>query len=63
MERFKQLVQEKYVEPKNEEILGSFLHIEAVKEGTVPVPKKKKKENYDDKKHSQRYKKLFYSRS
>lgn len=43
MERFKQLVQEKYVEPKNEEILGSFLHIEAVKEGTVPVPKKKKK--------------------
>ena len=43
MERFKQLVQEKYVEPKNEEILGSFLHIEAGKEGAVPVPKKKKK--------------------
>ena len=43
MEQFKQLVQEKYVEPKNEEILGSFLHIKAVKEVTVPVPKKKKK--------------------
>ena len=43
MERFKHLVQEKYVEPKNEEILGSFLHIEAVKEVTVPVPKKKKR--------------------
>ena len=38
MEQFKQLVQEKYVEPKNEEILGSFLHIETVKEVTVPVP-------------------------
>ena len=43
MERFKQLVQEKYVEPKNEEILLSFLHIEAVKKGTVPVPKNKKR--------------------
>ena len=45
MERFKQLVQERYIEPKNEEILGSFLHIddEGVKERPVPVPKKKKK--------------------
>ena len=45
MERLKQLVQERYIEPKKEEILGSFLHIddEDVKERPVPVPKKKKK--------------------
>ena len=45
MERFKQLVHERYIEPKNEEILGSFLHIddEGVEERPVPVPKKKKK--------------------
>jgi len=43
MERYKELVQSLYTEPKNEEILGSFLQMtENVSLPTPPVPKKKK---------------------
>ena len=46
MEKHRQLVETLYTEPKDEEILGSFLHIEGTAEvPPVPVvPKKKKKD-------------------
>ena len=40
---------DKYVEPKKKGILGSFLHIEAAKQGTRPSPKKKKRELWQHK--------------
>ena len=50
MEKYRQLVQELYTEPKDEEILGSFLHAEAsgndltiAASSITPVPKIKKK--------------------
>ena len=44
MEKYKQLVQQLYIEPKNEEILGSFLQANETIDGveTQPVPKKAK---------------------
>ena len=39
MEKYRQLVEELYSEPKNEEILGSFLHIDI---DLRPVPAEKK---------------------
>lgn len=43
IERFQQLVAEKYVEPKNEEIIGCVLNVEAIDEALNFEPKKKKK--------------------
>ena len=55
MERYKQLVNEKYVEPKEEEIIGTFLHMNDgsnITNITIVVasivPKKKKKEGTDN---------------
>ena len=49
MEKYRQLVQELYTEPKDEEILGSFLHAESngndltiAASNITPVPKIKK---------------------
>ena len=47
MERYKQLVNERYVEPKEEDVIGTFLHIRDIADIAVEVvpmePKKKKK--------------------
>lgn len=50
MDRYKQIVNERYIEPKEEEIIGTFLHMDVIAEVTLdatPVgpiePKKKKK--------------------
>ena len=47
MERYKQIVTERYIEPKEEEIIGTFLHMGAFAEVSLEItpvePKKKKK--------------------
>lgn len=47
MERYKQIVTERYIEPKEEEIIGTFLHMDAIAEVAVDItpvePKNKKK--------------------
>ena len=50
MERYKQIVCERYIEPKDEEIIGTFLHVNVPTDDIVvddiPVePKKKKKKS------------------
>ena len=61
MEKYIQLVQEFYTEPKDGEILGSYLQVEAAAEGVnvtravprnPPVQKKKKKSCATNKGHS-----------
>ena len=44
LEKYLQLVEELYIEPKNEEILGSFLHV-ALEEPAPPPAKKKTKKS------------------
>ena len=47
MERYKQIVTERYIEPKEEEIIGTFLHMDVIAEVSLEItpvePKKKKK--------------------
>ena len=47
MERYKEIVTERYIEPKEEEIIGTFLHIDVIAEVALDItpvePKKKKK--------------------
>ena len=42
MEKYKQLVQQLYIEPKNEEILGSFLQANETVDGVEAQPGLKK---------------------
>ena len=42
LEKYLQLVEELYIEPKNEEILGSFLHV-ALEEPAPPPAKKRQR--------------------
>ena len=42
MEKYKQLVQQLYIEPKNEEILGSFLQANGTVDGVEAQPGLKK---------------------
>ena len=42
MEKYKQLVQQLYIEPKNEEILGSFLQANETIDGAEAQPVSKK---------------------
>ena len=44
LERFKQLVEERYSEPKSEDIIGSFLHVNVATVPVEPIKKKKKVE-------------------
>ena len=60
MERYKQQVEKLYIEPKNEEILGSFLNFEGVaKESPAPTPKKKKK--IPEPSNNQKYIRFFFT--
>ena len=64
MERYKQLVETLYTEPKEEEILGTFLQLEnTVEQDLAPVaPKQKKKPKcFPKSEESKRYWKLFCS--
>ena len=49
MEKYKQLVQQLYIEPKNEEILGSFLQANEMIDGVEAQPVSKKAKVKTDK--------------
>ena len=61
MEKYKQLVQQLYIEPKNEEILGSFLQANEMIDGveTLLVLKKAKVKRKQTDKTVNRQKDIF----
>ena len=48
MEKYEDLVTDRYIEPKNEEIMGSF--IQAINDVPLPVPGSSKKKKVEKKK-------------
>ena len=48
MEKYKDIVTDRYIEPKNEEIMGSF--IQAINDAPLPVPASPKKKKVEKKK-------------
>ena len=47
MERNKEIVNDQYIEPKNEEIMGSFIQI--INDTSLPVPASPKKNKVENK--------------